>query len=450
MDLDDKQEVTSSSSNPPPPNTTTPTTPKSGESKRHSDAQKSTSSTSSQQQSSRLSAPPPAVASIGRNSLRNSLPASNAGSRSSHRVSKKRFSQYEAIPGVKVRDFAYPPTDSRHYGLSLDDKSNRSSTGSDWFSSDEDGDEEDDDDEDETASYRSAERLFESDDDSSSHAQVSAAKSSRSTASHSQQPERRPRPKDLDPADVNALVVPVLINDLRQHMGGIDLGFSRAKAMFDFQKVTEWEMTIKEGDELYIAYMKPPSPTQAQPTREESEAPEVKEEAAQSSDSQDKSADADPEEDTDNTPRASTTTPGRVTERWASIDTVADDLLHILHGASTRPAAASADAPSLALYCDPAPAELAAQLNQLLDYAGVYGTGWATALRFKCRARFEDAGPDKDGSGERLVAEYPGSSSSPSADGKEVSTGPKKKGKVKIRLIDMGLVPGNYIEDLPT
>ncbi|KND01441.1 uncharacterized protein SPPG_03245 [Spizellomyces punctatus DAOM BR117] len=363
----------------------------------------------------------------GRNSVRSSVASQASKSRAS-RV--QRYSQFEAIPGVKVRDFAFPTTDPRHYGLPLPKNSASSSrsNSSDWFNSSSD--------EDETTSYGSAERLFESDDDDH-----------RGRGQYRMQP--RAHPNDVEAHDMNNLVLPEFAKQLREHLGGVELGFYRARAMFDFQKVTEWEMTIAEGDEIFIAFIgwldgdDVGSDTKPMEMDEEAENktgdPEKEEKAGEKEvggEIEREDTSGDPQsmesEEVDDSATPTASRDSGLNERWASIDYVADDLLTIVHGGSKTTGDLN-DRPAITVHSNPAPSDLAAQLNQLLDYAGVYGAGWATALRLKCRGKLEE-----------MVSQA-------KSKGKDAETDTEtrpKKGKVKIKLVEMGLVPGNYIEKI--
>ncbi|TPX67714.1 hypothetical protein SpCBS45565_g03602 [Spizellomyces sp. 'palustris'] len=384
----------------------------------------------------------------GRNSVRSSVASQGSKSRAS-RV--QRYSQFEeggekcqnldltasksnaiflAIPGVKIRDFAFPTTDPRHYGLPLPKNaaSSSRSNSSDWFNSSSD--------EDETMSYGSAERLFESDDDEH-----------RGRGQYRMQP--RAHPHDVEAHDMNHMILPEFARQLREHLGGVELGFYRARAMFDFQKVTEWEMTIAEGDDIFIAFVgsldandvdsdtKPMEVDEEEKDKAgaaEKEENPGEEEAGGKIESEDTSVDPQSME-TEGVDDSATPTASRdsgLNERWASIDYVADDLLTIVHGGS-KTTGDLKDKPAISVHSSPAPSDLAAQLNQLLDYAGVYGAGWATALRLKCRGKLEE-----------MVSQA-------KSKGKDAETDTEtrpKKGKVKIKLLEMGLVPGNYIEKI--
>ncbi|KAJ3176585.1 hypothetical protein HDU87_004913 [Geranomyces variabilis] len=384
-----------------------------------------------------------------------------------------RYSLYQAIPGVTVRDFAYHVSDARHYGLPLAESSAMTSrsNSSDWFSSSEGEDDiKEEDEDDDSKSYGSgAERLFESDTDSDQHhGSAVAAAGGGASSNHpphaggrgsgsgkTKSPRRR---AEIPPKEMETTVLPALAAQLSQHMGSVDLRFHYARAMFDFQKATEWEMSLTEGEDLVIATVGPPA--ELNTSADENASKDAQ--AADAADSamtgvQDASASSEnatseqmgssafgkeTREDTtpvavnDESVTSTASKPGSpsggltgANERWASIDCVADELMTIVHGGTfRRPEDDGGTGPGsagikLSLNSDPPASDLAQQLNQLLDYAGVYGTGWATAVRFKCRGHLP---------------------------GIEGQSGPVKSGgagvRVKIRLVDMGLVPGNYIE----
>ncbi|KAJ3186205.1 hypothetical protein HDU85_007645 [Gaertneriomyces sp. JEL0708] len=308
----------------------------------------------------------------------------------------QRFSQIEVIPGVKVRDFAYALTDPRHYGLPLLDNSNRSSRSSvdsDWPSSSSDeGD----------ASYSSSERLFESDDERRHGTSV---------------------PTSVSHVDFHQVVLPALAKEIAQHMQEMDVMFYKAKAMFDFNKVTEWEMSICEGDELVIAVTR----TQSTTTNNEEEQQSRQHARDPSEASMDNSA----------TPRGSVAT--GLNERWASIDEIEKDAetrTSDIQSAKLSTDSLSQGASAVTLHSDPSAQDLAGQLTQLLDYAEVYGEGWVTALRIKCKGRLSG-----DAVGDETTSTGNGS---PGVKTDERFSA--KKGKVRIKLVDMGLIPGNYIE----
>ncbi|KAI8909456.1 hypothetical protein DFJ77DRAFT_123059 [Powellomyces hirtus] len=421
---------------------------------------------------------------------------------------QQRFSAYMAVPGVKVRDYAYHTTDARHYGMPLsaiDSSPTSRSNSSDWFSSsssssssaeDKENDREEEDD---AASYGSgAERLFESDTESDLH-QQHMQQQQQGVTSHMRSPiknissssnnneagstsRRRQRPAEIPHRDMEATVLPHLASLLRQHMGHVDLKFRYAKAMFDFQKATEWEMSLNEGEDLVIAYVEPPSPEPA--PREKQTGDKEKEvgmeEQWKENDSTNITGDSTPENqqqqqqqrpqsqtaksETDTT--ATTLRGADNSERWASIDCVADELLTIVHGGQqARPdtnssttscssSSSSSPSPSFSLNSDPPASDLAAQLNQLLDYAGVYGTGWATAVRFKCRGALPPPPPPPPAAAiaidqQQKKSPHPSPSTPMDVPATAAGTaGKKATPRVKIKLVDMGLVPGNYIETI--
>ncbi|KAJ3159467.1 hypothetical protein HDU86_001785 [Geranomyces michiganensis] len=355
------------------------------------------------------------------------------------------------------------------------------SNSSDWFSSSEGEDDiKEEEEDDDSKSYGSgAERLFESDTDSDQHQHGGTAVphgGARGGASSNHPPhaggggggarssggatKARRRPAEISAKDMQATVLPEFAAQLSQHMGGLDLRFHYARAMFDFQKATEWEMTLTEGEDLVIATVVPPAeradPVEDRPANEDATAEKADDAMTGAQDAPASLADAgteqpgsiatekeQAEETTTAAPKDKSATPtlakrssssGGLTganERWASIDCVADELMTIVHGGTfQKPEAGSvsgagAAGVKLSLNSDPPASDLAQQLNQLLNYAGVYGTGWATAVRFRCRGYLPGIEGQRD----------PGKLGDAGA-------------RVKIRLIDMGLVPGNYIENL--
>ncbi|KAJ3152051.1 hypothetical protein HDU89_001698 [Geranomyces variabilis] len=384
-----------------------------------------------------------------------------------------RYSLYQAISGVTVRDFAYHVSDARHYGLPLAESSARTSrsNSSDWFSSsDGEDDIKEEDEDDDSKSYGSgAERLFESDTDSDQHHHGSAVAAAGGGGTSSNHPphadgrgsgsgntKARRRRAEIPPKDMEATVLPALAAQLSQHMGSVDLRFHYARAMFDFQKATEWEMSLTEGEDLVIATVGPPAELNISadddankdvPAADDSAMTGVQDASASSGNatSEHKGSPASGKETTEDTAAAAGndesvistaskrgSSSGGLTgasERWASIDCVADELMTIVHGGTFRRpednggTGAGSAGIKLSLNSDPPASDLAQQLNQLLDYAGVYGTGWATAVRFKCRGHLA------------------------SAEGQSDPVKPGGAGaRIKIRLVDMGLVPGNYIE----
>ncbi|KAJ3005752.1 hypothetical protein HKX48_000488 [Thoreauomyces humboldtii] len=375
----------------------------------------------------------------------------------------QRYSQYQAISGVTVRDYAYHATDPRHYGLPREDGSTPSErTDSDEWSSNS-SDEEDDD----AASYGSAERLFESDEDNN-------------TATHASPSRSRGHPNRRQPevscADMEATVLPQLASQLKGHMGDINLKFRYARAMFDFSKATEWEMSLTEGEDVLIAFVGSPEPPVQQapssgaareidtassvtaaagaggggggderggrgppPSLAERSEPDVSDSTARKKDAT---------EDVTGSGRGLPL--DAVRERWASIDCVADNLVAMAQEASGKtPTMMTLDPSDRLIRCDPPTSDLAAQLNQLLDYAGVYGTGWATALRIRCRGRVVSTvvgggGGGVGGAGASATGAAAGiTAASPSSQARKAA-----KSRIKVKLLDMGLVPGNYIENV--
>ncbi|RKO89300.1 hypothetical protein BDK51DRAFT_28253 [Blyttiomyces helicus] len=327
---------------------------------------------------------------------------------------------YEAIPGVKVRDFAYPPGDPRHHGISPAPEASCTTEG----------------DSDEDAEYSTAERLFDSDEED-------AADAAR------------------NPALLTGTLLPAFARVLNDgHMARVS--FRRAKAAFEFKRVTDWEMTIVEGEEFFVATLGGNGAGKGGTAEGSGDGVKKDDVAGEAT-----GAEAGGAEKTDTKPAASTgdlidkakrtsSEPAAASEptppaasgpippeaptlaakatnlgggRWASIDEIESDdgapktAPSPATASSTSPLPKSPSPPPLLPTLDPAPDVFAAQLQQFLDYQHVYGSGWVTAVKVKFRGRISKLKQAAD-------ADAP----------------PKRKPKLDIRLVDVGLVPGNYIE----
>ncbi|KAJ3042184.1 hypothetical protein HDV00_008073 [Rhizophlyctis rosea] len=355
----------------------------------------------------------------------------------------------DLIPNVKIRDFAYPSNDPRHYGHPLPTPDTSSSE------SDDDGSD---------TGYRSAERLFESDESDHDHAH----------SHHHHKKHHRIRP-----ADVDTFIFPALTKELNDVGGGKMKvkEFYRAKAMFDFKRVTEWEMTIREGDDVVVVVgekiggaVKKNEEEEGGRSRElgsdvqlrdsttergktgvveekksstttsgESKTANTTTQHAQSLPSLSITSDATnatltstqslkpTQQTTQQTPtqkpKSTTDLPTSTAPsdgRWASIDDLdsppSTSLSNISAISKNDLSSSSAtSAPAVQLSLDPDAKTVVEQMGSVVEYEGVYGEGWVTAVRFRFRG---SVGGEGQGGG----------------------------GRVRVRIVDLGLVPGNYIE----
>lgn len=302
---------------------------------------------------------------------------------------KDAWATYEAISGVKVRDYGFENTDCRHYGIPLPLDG-------------EDSDES---------------------DESSNLSQYSDIINSSELPALFDKTNEDPTPYEyrlLNADDVFKLVLPQLSKELQPHIGGVTVKFQRIRAMFDFQKVTAWEMNIKENEELFIASIdtndeeNKEDKTDKEDKKLDSNEDKNKESEikADNSDDNGEEKDNDTKDADDKNKEKDNNDDDDDEERWATIDE--DD---------------TQSTPDVTLRIDPVAPDFAAQLNQLLDYQGVYGSGWVTGIKLRIKGRQVKPKPD-------LTSAILGMDND------------EQIAKIRVRMYNLGLVPGNYVEKL--
>jgi hypothetical protein len=161
--------------------------------------------------------------------------------------------------------------------------------------------------------------------------------------------------------------------------------FAKARAMYEFQGVTEWEMTIREGEGILLL------------DRQATAMPMLSEEDAEMSKNLLSPLLA-------SLPEPPTSAPS---DRTASID-------------SPNPL------PPVAIYLRPR--SFALDLDRFLDYRRLYPDGWSLGLKVKIKVK---------GRLNRRV----------NAQGKtKVALDKDGKLRVRVKLVDKGLVPTNYVD----
>lgn len=159
--------------------------------------------------------------------------------------------------------------------------------------------------------------------------------------------------------------------------------FTKAKAMYEFQGVTEWEMTIREGEGILLLDRRPEG------------------QSLQSLE------DIEMSKNLLSPLLANIAEPGPSEDRTASID-------------SPKPL------PAVAIYLRPR--SFALDLDRFLDYRRLYPDGWSLGLKVKIKVK---------GRVNRRV----------NAQGRtKVRLDKDGKLRVRVKLVDKGLVPTNYVE----
>ncbi|KAJ3196670.1 hypothetical protein HK101_008124 [Irineochytrium annulatum] len=153
---------------------------------------------------------------------------------------------------------------------------------------------------------------------------------------------------------------------------GSPLQLHRRKVLYDFWKVTEWEMSISAGEIVVVAI--PEGATQPSPMkgidRPSHDAPKTKEEEKGSLD------------------------------RWGSIEEDDDGGLASTSEAKAEGGGEPAAALAGPITLEPDPSDFVAQIKEFIDYQPVYGTGWVTAFKVTmsvCKNRRKRAKKDEDG-----------------------------------------------------
>jgi len=198
-----------------------------------------------------------------------------------------------------------------------------------------------------------------------------------------------------------------------------------AKSLFDFRKVTEWEMSLNEGEALFLIA--------TEDTEEEIELPEgldgiegeyINKEDEENKEKEEKDKENNKESSLEENPKVISVEKlktdeevAQSTDRIGSIDELnadeeeEDDPLTILSKEYDFPHPVNVEIRPHGFYYD---------LLQYIDYSSVYGNGWVLGIKAKirCRRRFKNK--------KRLRK--------------------KRAIKMKLRVIDIGLIPENYVE----
>ena len=214
------------------------------------------------------------------------------------------------------------------------------------------------------------------------------------------------------------------------------LDFFRAEALYDFDKVSEWEMDLEALDDLIIIKNVKndiPSIQEIMATPLTGQPPESKLATTSASNSS-KSSQNDLSLD-DVVRKASiaslTPAPLEQADRWASMDDDEDDAEYerlfgpsahskgnidlAVTNATPKEDAGSHKEDLIQIKMEPELDEFSSTLHKFLEHASVYGKGWVTATRLKVRGRLHGVGE-------------------------------KARGQITVNLLDIGLVPENYIE----
>ncbi|KAJ3105633.1 hypothetical protein HDU97_007840 [Phlyctochytrium planicorne] len=293
------------------------------------------------------------------------------------------------LPRVKIRDFAYPVSDPRHWGeqgISLSKAPTKSSLNL-------------------SSSRSQSNQQLDSRHDSSQSGINGEAKAggndkagprSANTATPMDADSDTTHTNDDDDDDENYIMftdevscyLPRAMALLEQHAKAEEIRLQKKKVLYNFSKVTEWEMDLTSREIVVISYIagSPIDPEIVQATK--------KAEQAKSKDSDDK---AEKEEGS--------------LDRWGSIEEDDDNLVSLSSTNDTAVACGTeskrdpmSHLPVISLI--PEPASFFSQLKEFIDYQPVYGPGWITAIK----VRVND-----------------------------------QQGTTKLRMLDIGLVPTSYV-----
>ncbi|KAI8806157.1 hypothetical protein BJ742DRAFT_817749 [Cladochytrium replicatum] len=203
--------------------------------------------------------------------------------------------------------------------------------------------------------------------------------------------------------DIDFDVLPALgkhIVDLIRGEEGIEptseLRFHCAKALYEFAKMTDSEMTVAEGDYIFVVRIEKSEEEDIVDGRTEDPPPKNGEEDQPNSEA---GGPVSKLNESDGSQALS--------DRWCSIDEVPEAL------------AKSKEKQSLQIVTEPDREEFGAQIRQLIQYQKLYGTGWVTGVKLRVKGK-----------------------------GKAADWGEEVTGKVKITMQDIGLLPDNYLEHL--
>ncbi|ORX65216.1 hypothetical protein BCR32DRAFT_286630 [Anaeromyces robustus] len=219
-------------------------------------------------------------------------------------------------------------------------------------------------------------------------------------------------------------------NGSKQDLSKMKLKIYNARSLFDFRKVTEWEMSLAEGETLFLIATEDPEEEIELPDELKDEInldpdsnPNEKEDDKKKDD--EKENEDDKKESTDNKKDSVNNKDEKLkseeeilqsSDRIGSIDELTpgeeeDDPFTILSNQYNFPHPVNVEIRPHGFYYD---------LLQYIDYSSVYGNGWVLGIKAKirCRRRFKNK--------KRLRK--------------------RRAIKMKLRVVDIGLIPENYVE----
>jgi len=210
-------------------------------------------------------------------------------------------------------------------------------------------------------------------------------------------------------------------NGEKLDLSKMKLKIYNAKSLFDFRKVTEWEMSLNEGETIFLVATEDPE--------EEMNIPESSEENLKEENIEDKDKQGSMDSQMENDKNEIGSTGQIYTEKLKtgddinqSIDRIGsidelnadeedDDPFTILSNQYNFPHPVNVEIRPHEFYYD---------LLQYIDYSNVYGNGWVLGIKAKirCRRRFKNK--------KRLRK--------------------RRAIKMKLKVLDIGLIPENYVE----
>jgi len=216
-------------------------------------------------------------------------------------------------------------------------------------------------------------------------------------------------------------------NGSKLDLSKMKLKIYNAKSLFDFRKVTEWEMSLSEGEALFLIATEDPEEEIDIPEdiNDDNEDPDnIKESDTEDKDNE-KSSDSKKENEKNENKDSFESHNGNLkseeeiaqsTDRIGSIDELnadeeEEDPYTILSNQYNFPHPVNVEIRPHGFYYD---------LLQYIDYSSVYGNGWVLGIKAKirCRRRFKNK--------KRLRK--------------------RRAIKMKLKVLDIGLIPENYVE----
>jgi len=222
------------------------------------------------------------------------------------------------------------------------------------------------------------------------------------------------------------------VNESKMDLSKLKLKIYNAKSLFDFRKETEWEMSLNEGEALFLIATEDPEEEIDLPDDLKDELKnDMKQEASEEQkNGEEKNEDKKEEKKTDNNDEAKEKPLSsqvetlkneeatlQSTDRIGSIDDLntdeeeEDDPITVLSKLYDFPHPVDVEIRPQGFYYD---------LLQYIESSSDYGNGWVLGIKAKirCRRRFKNK--------KRLRK--------------------KRAIKMKLRIIDIGLIPENYVE----